>query len=423
MPGAVDPCVVYDKMFSQRNVPTHILQRDYAQLIIEKAYHWGALPKNIKIERCRPPYHSKWPKIISEKKAKELENRDGWNRIKYSLQPESTGHYGDFGRYVMDFAVHHFSSRNLYENYNDIDRFVDIFDGMTARRYIMGEILGLGWRPELFKDYEEHLPSGRMRVDEEENKVERISKKYQWIGLYKLLGSLSDHYWMCPDYGKKEPETFSGAWQILVRDFDPSQIIQTSEDNFNSIENESNIFAATCKDSDLKYPDPFSDIALRLNREAWVTTLPDSFETIIDINNLRYQTGKWLNLSGHFQWNEELHVSQDETKDGTLQMWSDLRCWLVKKEDKGRFIDFIKDIKFWGNGCHNPELNDRWIGEYPWFISPRQIRDCFVSEDWLGLCTVNVKQTVCVFNDEMAGIEARLPGAFLFDIMSILCQV
>jgi hypothetical protein len=36
------------------------------------------LPEGIEIERFRPSYCSKWPRIMAETKAKEIEGQEGW---------------------------------------------------------------------------------------------------------------------------------------------------------------------------------------------------------------------------------------------------------------------------------------------------------------------------------------------------------
>ena len=74
-----------------------------------------------------------------------------------------------------------------------------------------------------FGEHEKDLSQGRMRPDEEANKIERISKKHQWIALHELLGYLSDRYRMARGYWSKGERLYKGAWQIWVRDFDPTQ--------------------------------------------------------------------------------------------------------------------------------------------------------------------------------------------------------
>ena len=67
--------IVYQYMFAGGQVPPDVLQRDFAQLIIEYANYCGALPEGIDIERCRPIYRSKWPKIMWKARPEKLKDR------------------------------------------------------------------------------------------------------------------------------------------------------------------------------------------------------------------------------------------------------------------------------------------------------------------------------------------------------------
>jgi hypothetical protein len=410
---------VFKHMFAGAHVPPHVLQRDYAQLIIEYANYCGALPENVEIKHCRPRYHSRWPRIVTEDKARRIEEQDGWFEIKHSLRPEESGMYGDFGRYVMDAEIHHFSRRTLRQPPQADSTRINGFSGLVARRYILQRIKQFGWTPKRFGDYEKNLHHGRMRVDEENNKVERISKKYQWIALRELLGYLSDHYRMSREWSTGEEAQFKGAWQIWTRDFDPTQPLVDPQEQFTF---------ATEKDlppvEDIKwwitYPDPFADLQLRLDRERWVMTAPPGFEPLIDQRNVPGQQGEWLILSCHYSWDEALTAAQDEKKEGQLKMWADLRCWLIRKKDKKRFLEEIEEQHFWGNGVGYPEFHMHWLGEYPWAASMKEVVESCRSEDeWIRNAKVDMIQTVCGYSNERSGISARLPGPIVCELLNL----
>lgn len=411
--------VVYQHMFAGEHVPPHILQRDFAQLIMEYANYCGALPEGIEIERFRPSYCSKLPRIMAETKAKETEGQEGWGWIKHSLQPEESGFYGDFGRYVMDAEVHHFSRRTL-KQHPQAGKGRATFSGIVARRYILQRIRQFGWTPERFGDYEKSLSHGRMRVDEESNKVERISKKYQWIALHELLGYLSDHYHMSRDWSDNEP-VFRGAWQTYARDFDPTQPLLDPQEQFD---------LTTEKDLPpeedimwwITYPDPFADLELRFDRERWVMAAPPGFESLIEQPNVPDQRGEWLTLSCHYSWTETLTMTQDEKKEGQLKMWTDLRCWLVSKRDRKCLLEMLKDHQFWGNGVDYPEFHGLWLGEYPWAPSMKEIVETTRSKDrWIDSLNLNVNmyQTVCGYSNERSNISARLPGPVICQLLNL----
>ena len=97
---------VYDNVFSQEAPPVHILLRDYARGVVERAAQLGADLKT-DMENVRPPYRSAWPSIHSEEAVQELikkidptggddDLRDaGWQAI------ESSVLHWDFARYII----------------------------------------------------------------------------------------------------------------------------------------------------------------------------------------------------------------------------------------------------------------------------------------------------------------------------------
>jgi hypothetical protein len=97
---------VYDFVFLEKIPPPHILLRDYARGVVERAIHLGAdLTGDLNF--IRPPYRSLWPCIPTEKEIKCMV--DDWiitsydvgdlewarNRIQYSVFD------GDFARYII----------------------------------------------------------------------------------------------------------------------------------------------------------------------------------------------------------------------------------------------------------------------------------------------------------------------------------
>ena len=97
---------VYENVFASGTTPAHILLRDYARGVVERAIHLGS---NIGVQEqlVRPPYISDWPDIPSEDSLKALTpNWDGgawddpdleWsrNRIRWSVMDD------DFAWYVI----------------------------------------------------------------------------------------------------------------------------------------------------------------------------------------------------------------------------------------------------------------------------------------------------------------------------------
>jgi hypothetical protein len=62
--GALAACV-YARVFASSAPPAHILLRDYARGVVERAIHIGA-KVDVDVARIRPPYKSQWPEIPTE---------------------------------------------------------------------------------------------------------------------------------------------------------------------------------------------------------------------------------------------------------------------------------------------------------------------------------------------------------------------
>ena len=97
---------VYARVFANRTPPAHILLRDYARGVVERALYLNA-DLAIEAERIRPPYVSEWPAIPTEDEIKPL--LPDWTRGGYDDRDAewARNHIGnsvmddDFARYVI----------------------------------------------------------------------------------------------------------------------------------------------------------------------------------------------------------------------------------------------------------------------------------------------------------------------------------
>jgi hypothetical protein len=99
--GALAACV-YACVFAAGSPPPHILLRDYARGVVERALHLGSAI-DVVAERIRPPYKSQWPTIPTEDDIKPLlrsrgahvsgELEWGRNRIGHSVMDDDFAHY------------------------------------------------------------------------------------------------------------------------------------------------------------------------------------------------------------------------------------------------------------------------------------------------------------------------------------------
>ena len=111
--------MVYEKVFAKGTPPVHILLRDYARGVIERAIYLGS---NLEIDECliRPPYKSNWPQISDEEEIQPLmsdpdEDADNREWAKQDIVTSVMG-FGDFARYVIGTNFHNSNWLSLHLN-------------------------------------------------------------------------------------------------------------------------------------------------------------------------------------------------------------------------------------------------------------------------------------------------------------------
>jgi DNA replication protein DnaC len=181
---------VYKNVFKDGNPPVHILLRDYARGIIEVALH-EKVELSVSRKKIEPPFNSSWPKRVPSEKTlknkyypetffqKKTEERgflDIWSSVMYNF-----GTLGDFGNYILNSAVSHWSGRRL--NGKEVNRkilFADFKSKLTKRQK---ELLEKATNPFFGVDLSSILSSSRFispdeeKVDEEEMKQQEKEQK------------------------------------------------------------------------------------------------------------------------------------------------------------------------------------------------------------------------------------------------------
>jgi len=90
----------YARVFAGATPPAHILLRDYARGVVERALSLGCSLPHIDMNKVRPPYTSPWP--LRAPTAETLAARYGgedYSDLRMSLFPDAIG---DFNRYVIE---------------------------------------------------------------------------------------------------------------------------------------------------------------------------------------------------------------------------------------------------------------------------------------------------------------------------------
>jgi hypothetical protein len=345
-PAAIEQLarVVYERVFA-RAAPAHVLLRDYARGVIERAVLLDALPEGVEIERCRPPYESDGL-VFTEVTNEELADR--YEREEFGSLLGLLGQ-SDFRIYTVDWEVRQFEGVETDE----------------AARWILERVIALGWRPDLFRDYDREASRRRFRNEA----YERIGKKYQWIALHELLARLADHVPYSTESWDRA-DRFEGPWQTHARDIDPSQLI-------GSIQSESWETIPTCwwAPVEVAVPDDVADD----EREQWIRSdaLPNPAALIVTTDRAGVE---WLALEGHYQWKER-RGPLDEEEGDQAELWYQLRSYLVRRED-------LEAVRWWATKARwtnrwmaeSTDLDRVFIGEFPWHPSAANSREGWTSD-------------------------------------------
>jgi len=124
---------IYENIFQDNKPPIHILLRDYARGVIEVALSRGIKLKIIK-NNINPPYKSIWPKNIpSEKELKKKYYPERFSKGKTKnrgflyVWSSIMGILGDFGHYVINPSLSHWTGKKIGESIIDREKIFNNF--------------------------------------------------------------------------------------------------------------------------------------------------------------------------------------------------------------------------------------------------------------------------------------------------------
>jgi len=387
---------VLSRFWQQSEVAPHILQREYAAFIVRHACEAGILPSS-HIGVLEKGIHKSKPVVWTEQQVQVYEADNGYGSISSSLAPEEMGpgHYGDFGRYVMGSAVHNFVDDERADPKTfGLGRGGHEHDARFARRYIWQRIIELGWTPERYANFERGLGySGRGR---DNKKIERISKKYQWIGLHEYLGHLSDALLFREWDGINRP--LRGAWELLARDYDPGAALGLQETLPNREDSPPSWWAV---------PNPVVEMDTIAEKQKWVSSSFPSFESYLTVD---HEQRKWIVLHAHINFDEELGFGVERFKSAQMSQWVDVRVFLIPKSELSKKLKVLRGKDFFGDGCDIPEAHQCWISEYPWHPAFTEIDEgCRSNETWLRGLKQRFFLPVCEISNESKHVLLPAP--------------
>lgn len=336
---------IYRAIFNKEKVYPHILLRDYACGVIEYAIAKG-IQLEIPVSKIKPPYKSNFPEIPSDDEVKKYDVKSNDIKKNHSLcsiryiidsmrveypRDGSICTYGDFGRYIFQNALSDFE-----HDHSNTQDFISDMHNIALKR-----IFELGYNAEIHGYFDIRIKSENRGVP----MVERIGKKYQWIAFHELLAFLADKYkirnntWGAED----SPRSYSGPWDLYVRDIDPSYIGKFSSEKYVSETKYSNWnknYVAWLKEND-DFPDPVSII--------------------------KGKCDEWLLLNGHLHWEEPKTILIEKYNPASSLLFYHFNVYFVDAKEKKGLLAWLKQKDFFGRWL--PELNypsKMFIREYLW---------------------------------------------------------
>jgi hypothetical protein len=435
--------LVFDKLFADGQPIPHILLRDYARGVLERALSKGVLPEGIDPKSFRPPYSSAWPlDNPSQEEIDELTADEGYSDIKSSLM----GFPGDFGNYTMS-CVQDWSStpidqdeiQNGYElkvrfaeeflegdlkeeflefigpekrepvdieewlaqlndageyerpsdegikNQRDerealLDRIREKLDsggqeylrwlgGLAndrpahfsrkwAQRWVCKRAYDLGWDEELFSAFERSCSRGRGKGPPA-SAMERVGKKYQWIGLHEFLAHLSDNmHWIDRGFSDLEDRVYYGPWQIYKRDIDPTNWLRKNGE-YRTFHNKQTTWWQP-----YRFPiDQFQELEDQQSYLWDQENLPDFSLLLTARKSAKDQ--EWYVLSGF--WSQKQGKSEEDKKAPRLDCWFRINSIIVSESDFNKVKrKTYKESLIDPHTVSIPKVSDGFLGEYPW---------------------------------------------------------
>ena len=222
--------LIYNKIFKTQTPSwCHITIRHYARKIIECVLKKASI-SGIKTKNITPPYKSCLPleNVPSKEELRKLDTSSGYGRIMYSALDH------DFFWYVMGgtsggkpfLSKPLPTSKEPERNYDRKDinslalHYPGIFDIPLAARFVVQNCLLLGWTSERFESFDRDAE--HFSTYENCGRIERIGKKYQWIGWHTMLAFLSDNYTMNPIIYRDQKAVYDSPEQIgYIQLYDP----------------------------------------------------------------------------------------------------------------------------------------------------------------------------------------------------------
>lgn len=281
------------------------------------------------------------------------------------------------------------------------------FSRKWAQRWVCKRAHELGWKKELFENFEKRCSYGRGSGPGNDY-MERIGKKYQWIALHELLARLSDNvYWIDRGYSDIEDKKYYGPWQMHKRNIDPTIWIRSNAEGHAFYNKETTWWQS--------YKFPLEDINNLDDQIEFMwseQTIPD-FQKIIKISAPQ-KVENWLVLNGFWMQKQE---DESEKNPPRLDAWFRINSIVIKKGDFEKVRKTIDTKNLIDPHTVNvPSTQHQgFLGEYPWHPSCRFMTGWVErDEGWEPLIPTNYFVPVSRYEWESGSVDHSLDSSLDF---------
>ena len=245
---------------------------------------------------------------------------------------------GDFGRYVIESAMHHFTPYRL-DSALPSEEQRTMFSATWAQRWVFQRVISLGWTPERFAEFDNRV--NYWSASRTEHKPERFGKKYQWIAFQELVARISDNFHMVSGYDGK-PESYKGPWQLWSRDVDPTLPPPPRTRN---LDDDIEVGKTFAEDSGRWWaPDgPCYRDDDRPAGEGWGTDWGDIPEFEPLVRRRDHDGSTWVVLHAWYNWRSTA------THPRRRELWSHIYTWLVRPEQRDAVVKYIEHRSLMNN--------------------------------------------------------------------------
>lgn len=208
---------------------------DFNHYVIKDVMHWSGTPGGVPMRRSpRKLFRAILARMTPEDAEQMREIAKAYGKLDaHWLTEEQRGQLGEAFKQIeaeMPTELGRARARLFlsrikpYLQNRHNPEFNSFFPLQLFERLILQRVLELGWRSELFEQFDASVPY----VGREDHKAERIGKKYQWIAYDELHAQISDNYGLADveTMVMDEEDWKKGLWPTDKRDIDPTLLLR-----------------------------------------------------------------------------------------------------------------------------------------------------------------------------------------------------